>query len=61
MVTTTTTIDYHNTTTRHAQSHNNITFNKKHIICVIFCNKCCAAEATRRHTIPWNIVMIFMD
>ena len=31
-------INYHNTTTRHAQSHNNITFNKKHIICLIFCN-----------------------
>ena len=37
-VTTTPTIDYHNTTTRHAQSHHNITFNKKHIICLIFCN-----------------------
>jgi hypothetical protein len=30
LVMTMTTIDYHNTTTRHAQSHNNITFNKKH-------------------------------
>jgi len=37
-VMTTATINYQNTTTRHAQSHNNITFNKKHIIFLIFCS-----------------------
>jgi hypothetical protein len=26
------------TTSRRAQSHNNIIFNKKHIMCLIFCN-----------------------
>ncbi len=49
------------TTATGYQSHNSITFIKKHIMCQIFCNQCRAAEATRRHTIPWNIVMIFMD
>jgi len=42
-------------------THNSITFIKKHIIYLIFCNWCCAAEAMRWHTIPWNIDMIFMD
>ena len=42
-------------------AHIIIMFNKKHIICLIFCNQWCAAEATRWHTIPWNINMISMD
>ena len=35
-------------------------YNKKHIICLIFCNLCLSAEATRWHNNFWNIVMIFM-
>ena len=33
---------------------------KKNIKCSIICNLCRTAEATGRHTNPWNIDMIFM-
>ena len=42
-------------------AHDSITFIKMHIMCLILCYSPCTAEATRGHTIPWNIDMIFMD
>ena len=42
-------------------AHNSIKFFKKHIMRLILCYSHPAAEATRWHTIPWNIDMIFMD
>jgi hypothetical protein len=34
---------------------------KKHIICLLNCNSCHAAEAARGHAKPSNINLIFMD
>ena len=44
--------------TRDAQQLHRV---KKHIICLLFLNSPRVAEATRQHTNPWNIDMIFMD